>query len=90
MIRCAGSYRARVPSKGQVTLPKPVRQALGVQPGGEVTFEVEAGGVSVHPVHAPSRFKALEGSWRTSPGWSRAQTDPWVREVRGEHEAEQP
>lgn len=82
------AYRAHVTSKGQVTLPKPVRQALGVQPGDDVTFEVDAGGVSVHPVHAPSRFRALEGRWRTGPGWSQAQTDAWVREVRGEREPE--
>jgi AbrB family looped-hinge helix DNA binding protein len=32
---------ARVSSKGQVTLPKPVRDALGVAKGDQVVFRVE-------------------------------------------------
>jgi antitoxin PrlF len=84
----SSAYRARVTSKGQVTLPKAVRQALGVQPGDDVAFEVDARGVTVHPVQAPSRFRAVEGRWRTGTGWSPAQTDAWVREIRGERDVE--
>ena len=32
---------ARISSKGQVTLPKPVRDALGVAKGDQVVFRVE-------------------------------------------------
>jgi antitoxin PrlF len=32
---------ARITSKGQVTLPKPVRDALGVAEGDQVVFRVE-------------------------------------------------
>lgn len=32
---------ARVTSKGQVTVPKPVRDALGIKEGDEVVFRVE-------------------------------------------------
>ena len=32
---------ARVTSKGQVTIPKAVRDALGIRRGGEVVFRVE-------------------------------------------------
>ncbi|MGP8209613.1 MAG: AbrB/MazE/SpoVT family DNA-binding domain-containing protein, partial [Acidimicrobiales bacterium] len=32
---------ARVTSKGQVTLPKAVREALGIRLGDEVVFRVE-------------------------------------------------
>ena len=31
---------ATITSKGQITLPKPVRQALGVDAGGKVAFEI--------------------------------------------------
>jgi AbrB family looped-hinge helix DNA binding protein len=32
---------ARITSKGQVTIPKPVREALGLQKGDQVVFRVE-------------------------------------------------
>ncbi len=32
---------ARVSSKGQVTVPKPVREALGIEQGDEIVFRVE-------------------------------------------------
>ncbi|MCA0436595.1 MAG: AbrB/MazE/SpoVT family DNA-binding domain-containing protein [Austwickia sp.] len=32
---------ARVTSKGQVTVPKSVRDALGIRPGDEIIFRVE-------------------------------------------------
>jgi len=34
--------RARVTSKGQVTLPKPLRQSLGIREGDHVEFAVES------------------------------------------------
>lgn len=34
----------RVTQKGQVTIPLPVRQALGIEPGTEVEFELDAAG----------------------------------------------
>jgi bifunctional DNA-binding transcriptional regulator/antitoxin component of YhaV-PrlF toxin-antitoxin module len=30
--------KARVTSKGQITVPKPVREQLGIQPGAEPAF----------------------------------------------------
>jgi antitoxin PrlF len=35
--------RAKVTSKGQVTIPKAVREALGVEPGDEILFRVVEG-----------------------------------------------
>lgn len=34
----------RVTSKGQVTIPRDVRQRLGIRPGSEVEFEVDRDG----------------------------------------------
>lgn len=34
----------RVTQKGQVTIPLPVRRALGIRPGSEVDFELDAHG----------------------------------------------
>lgn len=39
-----------ITAKGQTTVPKAVRQALGVGYGGRIAFRVERGGVSVHAV----------------------------------------
>jgi len=35
---------ATLTAKGQITLPKPVRQALGVDVGGKVAFDLRRGG----------------------------------------------
>jgi antitoxin PrlF len=37
-----------ITAKGQTTVPKAIRQALGVSYGGRITFRVEDGTVSVH------------------------------------------
>jgi antitoxin PrlF len=34
----------RVTTKGQVTIPKEIREALGIEPGDEVVFEASDGG----------------------------------------------
>lgn len=56
----------RMTSKGQVTIPKEVREYLGLKPGSAVSFEVGADGdVIVRPAirpRAPSRFAAVLGS----------------------------
>ena len=43
-----------VTSKGQVTIPKNVRQELGIRAGTQVTFQVVGDHVEMRPVHAPS------------------------------------
>ena len=34
----------KVTQKGQVTIPQPVREALGIRPGSEVRFELDGKG----------------------------------------------
>lgn len=71
-------------SKGQVTIPKTIRDALGLTPGSEVFFDVSPdGAVLVHgKTPAPpalDRFEAVRGKadipWRT---------DDLMRLLRGE------
>lgn len=63
-------------SKGQVTIPKPIRDALQLAPGSAVEFSVNAQGeVVLHRAeakparHAADRFEAVRGKaevkWRT-------------------------
>ena len=40
----------QVTEKGQVTIPKRIRDAAGVHPGSEVTFELEAGKIVISKV----------------------------------------
>ena len=53
----------RVTSTGQITIPRHVREMLGIAPGSEVAFELDADGarlVSVDPgdTRGPSRGRA--------------------------------
>ena len=41
--------KSRVSSKGQITLPKAIREALGLRPGEEVVFELREGGAFLRP-----------------------------------------
>lgn len=66
----------RVTSKGQITIPKHIREALGLEPGSRVEFDVDdQGRVVLQPARArqaPSRkdrFESARGKatirWRT-------------------------
>lgn len=48
-----------ITAKGQTTVPKAIRQALGVGYGGRIAFRVEGGVVSVHAVAEPEADPAL-------------------------------
>ena len=57
---------ATITSKGQITLPKPIRQALGVDAGGKVAFDFNGKAIMVtraepgeHTDPAIARFLAL-------------------------------
>jgi AbrB family looped-hinge helix DNA binding protein len=73
---------ATVTSKGQVTIPKRVRDLLGIGPGSKVDFEHAADGRIVlvkQGKKAPSRFAKLRG--RAGKGMS---TDEIMALMRGE------
>ncbi len=48
-----------VTSKGQVTIPKKVRDALGITPGSKVDFNLEDGGARLRLItrHVPSSLE---------------------------------
>jgi AbrB family looped-hinge helix DNA binding protein len=48
-----------VTSKGQVTIPKRVRQALGITPGSKVEFDLDRGGARLTLIkrRVPSRIE---------------------------------
>ncbi|MBA2441754.1 MAG: AbrB/MazE/SpoVT family DNA-binding domain-containing protein [Rubrobacter sp.] len=76
--------RARVTSKGQLTIPKEVRRALGVREGDSLVFEVEDGdGARVRVVRKAVSFADYEGAWREGEGMSAGEADAYVRWLRG-------
>jgi AbrB family looped-hinge helix DNA binding protein len=72
-----------VTSKGQVTIPKPIRDRLGIEPGNLVNFELAPDGrvvlVKVDGARRVSRFEALRG--RAGAGLS---TDEIMALTRGD------
>lgn len=50
---------ATLTSKGQITLPKPIRQALGVDAGGKVAFDLRDGDVVVTRVDTEHEDPAI-------------------------------
>ena len=50
---------ATLTSKGQITLPKPIRQALGVDAGGKVAFDLRDGEVVVTRANAEHEDPAI-------------------------------
>ena len=62
-VLLASAYRVRVTSKGQVTIPQNVRDALGIRPGSDVVFELDGSGARlvVDPARARREVAAMRG-----------------------------
>jgi AbrB family looped-hinge helix DNA binding protein len=72
----------KITSKGQVTIPKPLRDHLGLKPGSSVEFELAEDGRVLLIARQPppkSKFARLRGSAR-----SRMTTDEIMALTRGE------
>lgn len=50
---------SRITSKGQTTLPKPVREALGVKPGDRVRYLIIGDEVRIIPVRPLARLSGV-------------------------------
>ncbi len=70
----------RVTSKGQVTIPKGVRDRLGIRPGDRVDFVEERGTVRVRKVVEDDPFGPWIGFWKHLEGTG---TDDFLRQLRG-------
>jgi antitoxin PrlF len=74
-----------ITSKGQVTIPKRVRDATGLTPGSKVTFSVDAGGRAYLKAEGKPRKSDLEKRLQKVRGSKKGQftTDEIMRLTRG-------
>ena len=76
--------RAKVTSKGQITLPSELRKRMGVKAGDTLVFETRGRDVMVSPIRAGSVFEEYRGIGTAGIGPGKKAVLEWVREVRGE------
>ena len=82
---------ARVMAKGQVTIPKNIRNILGINTGDRVTFGVEDGTVRVvnSAIYALQRFQAqMKGEGKAAGLMNDDDVAAWITASRREEEAE--
>jgi AbrB family looped-hinge helix DNA binding protein len=72
---------SKVTEKGQVTIPKELRERLGIRPGDEVSFEETADGVVIRKEVSESRFERWRGIAETDESVSER-----MEELRGRRE----
>jgi antitoxin PrlF len=74
---------ARITTKGQVTIPRAIREAMHVAAGDTVVFEVVDEGVYLRPRHEKT-VQAFAGAGRVGPGKTVADIVAEVRVLRGQ------
>jgi AbrB family looped-hinge helix DNA binding protein len=81
----------KVGAKGQVVIPKAIRDEIGIKPGDSVTFEPDGSDVRVRRVdndrdHRAEIVRSLRGAWADVPGGG---TEELLEERRREREMEE-
>jgi AbrB family looped-hinge helix DNA binding protein len=76
--------QAKLTSKGQVTVPREVRRALGVRAGDRLVFESDDQGVRVRAVRTQSSFAKYRGIGNPGIGSGRKSIGSWLRGLRGQ------
>ncbi len=79
------SFRAKVTSKGQITVPVEIRRSLGVKPGDNIRFEQQEGGIRVVRDGDENPFEKWRGIGTGFPieGKGREAIVAYFREMRG-------
>jgi AbrB family looped-hinge helix DNA binding protein len=72
--------RSRISPKGQITLPKTVREAIGAGPGDTVVYEIEGSAVRLRRVD-PFDVEFHEALERTLDEWTSAEDEAAFRDL---------
>lgn len=59
MIGGAAVHESKISKRGQTTLPKAVREALGLQPGDRVRYFIHDGDVKILPVRPVTQLYGI-------------------------------
>jgi AbrB family looped-hinge helix DNA binding protein len=70
--------KAVVSEKGQVTIPKPLRDRLGIKPGQVLEFDEERGTLIARKLIVEDPLDSVYGILR-----GQGRTDDWIEELRG-------
>ena len=82
-IRVYGcTMRAKVSSRGQITIPKELRERVGIEPGQELELRLEGERIVVDKAGERGVFAQVTGILRTDRS-----TDELMAELRGEPDA---
>ena len=80
----AQSYRAKVTSKGQITVPVEIRRSLGVKAGDKIRFEQQEGGIRLTRDAEENVFEKYRGiGGFPGMGKGREAIVAYFREMRG-------
>ncbi|MGD0521678.1 MAG: AbrB/MazE/SpoVT family DNA-binding domain-containing protein [Terracidiphilus sp.] len=76
-------FRAKITSKGQITVPVEIRRSLGVKPGDHIRFEQQEYGVRVVQDADENPFEKWRGIGIPGIGPGREGVMAYMRELRG-------
>ena len=76
------TYEATVTSKGQITLPSRLREALGLKTGDKIVFQTDDTGV-VRVEARTDTFASLRGIVKTGEPVDAEKIAGWIAEARG-------
>jgi antitoxin PrlF len=79
----AQTHRAKVTSKGQITVPVEVRKSLGIKPGDLLRFEQHEDGIRLVRDAEESVFEQFRGIGNIGIGSGREAIMAYMRELRG-------
>lgn len=80
-------FEATVTSKGQITIPLPVRDRLGLKPGDHVQFLFEEGQTVIRPARGKANpFRRWMGAWKSAGFQSVDDVKAWVADLRDDEQ----